>query len=157
MGYTYGLALSSPTWKNFQYNPTNKAVSFVTDLGTSKALYNNKITHWGKDDTAGLRLLGFFIGGESFTKPYIEEEIKINLQTNNINLLSQGLDYTLQDSAIVSNFNSNYIKKFYVDTKLIEDFDYSVSLTTNNEFLSELDIKSKVAVWVINMEIGAKL
>lgn len=157
MGCTYGAPLSSATWSNCQYRATNKEVSFVSDLGTSKTLYDNKITHWGKDETAGLRLLAFYIGGESFTKPYIEQEIAINLQTNNINLLAQELDYTLQDCAVVTNANSSYITKFYLETGLIKAFDYTVTLGTNNEMKSKLDITPTVAVWVINMEIGRKL
>ena len=157
IGYIFGVALSSVNWRNFQYNPTNKNVYFVDNIGVANTLYDNKISVLGKDGVVGIRLVSFFIGGESFSKPYVEKEIVINLQTNNVNLLTQELDYTLQDCAIVSNFNNNYITNFYLNTGLIQDFDYSVSLTSNNEFLSNLDITPKIAVWKINMEVGRKL
>ena len=157
IGYIFGVALSSVNWRNFQYNPTNKDVYFVGDLGIANALYDNKISAFGKDDVVGIRLVSFFIGGESFSKPYVEKEIVINLQTNNINQLSQELSYNLQDTGIVRSFNANYIQKFYVDTGLIEDFDYSVDLTTDNNFISDLDIKPVVAVWKILMQVGRKL
>ena len=157
IGYIFGVALSSVNWRNFQYNPTNKDVYFVSDLGIANALYDNNISAFGKDDVVGIRLVSFFIGGESFSKPYVEKEIVINLQTNNINLLTQELSYNLQDTGIVKSFNADYIKKFYVDTGLIEDFDYSVDLTTDNNFISDLDIKPVVAVFKILMQVGRKL
>jgi len=157
IGYIFGIALSNVSWRNFQYNPTNKNVYFVSDLGTANTLYDNKISAFGKDDVVGIRLVSFFIGGESFSKPYVEKEIVINLQTNNVNLLTQELSYNLQDTGIIRSYNSNYIQKFYADTGLIEDFDYSVDLTTDNNFISNLDIKPVVAVWKILMQVGRKL
>lgn len=157
IGYIFGIALSNVSWRNFQYNPTNKNVYFVSDLGIANTLFDNKISAFGKDDVVGIRLVSFFIGGESFSKPYVEKEIVINLQTNNVNLLTQELSYNLQDTGIIRSFNSDYIQKFYVDTGLIEDFDYSVDLTTDNNFISNLDIKPVVAVWKILMQVGRKL
>lgn len=157
LGYTFGLGLSNVVWSNLQYLASNKAINFVTDLGTANLLYDNKISAWARDDVVGLRLISFFVGGEPFTKPYIEKEIAINLQTNNLNLLASGLDYTKQDCAIVKNFNSDYINKFYVASGLINGFDYSVDLTTDNEFLSTLEVDPTIPVWKILMNIKGVL
>jgi hypothetical protein len=157
IGYSFGLGLSSPIWINLQYKSSNKNVEFIDNLGIANTLYNTKISTWGKDDVVGLRLISFFVGGEAFSKAYIEKEIAINLQTNNINYLASELSYNLQDASLVEANNSNYIQRFYVDTGLIETFEYEVKLSTNNEFLSNLYITPIIAIWKINMIIKGAL
>lgn len=158
IGSLFGTGLSNVSWKNCQYRTISIEEKYVVkDLGLMNTLYDSKISFIGRDDVVGTKIASFFIGGESFSKPYIEKEITLNLQTNNINLLSQELSYNIQDAGIIRSFNSNYIQKFYVETGLIEDFDYSVDLTTDNNFISNLDIRPVVAVWKILMQVGRKL
>lgn len=157
-GYTLGRMLSSTEWSNNQYISTPANVYVVTDLGAAETLFNARTTFWGRDDVAGTRLCGAFVGGNGFTKPYIEEEIAINLQANNLNLLAGNLKNTLQDCKIVELFNRNYINEFYLNTGLITAFDYEVKLSSEVfKFQSKLAVAVAIPVWIINMNITAKL
>jgi hypothetical protein len=154
LGYTAGIFLSQNDWSNLQYTPTNKNVFVVDNLGTANTLFLNRLSFWGRDDFEGTRLMALFADSNGITKHYIEKQIAVELQTNNLNLLSSDLKNTIVDAKIVENSNKNYINDNYLLTGLISAFIYTVSLSTKpNAFDSDLDLVVPAPIWKIDMTI----
>lgn len=153
-GYTFGVFLAGVVFANLQYYSTSKNISYVESLGQANTAFESRLICWGRDDSQGQRLISAFVGGKGLATPYVEEEIKVNLQANNLKMLAGGLAYTLVDTAVVKNTNTNYIQQFYVDTGLVQEFTYNVALSSDTTaFLSELNLTTTMPIWKIKMEV----
>lgn len=156
LGVFFGITLSGRSLA--LATPITTDVSYIDNLGDANDLFEKKISCIGKDEAFNIRVITYFIGKFPTTKPYIEKEMLIKIQENNANLISQGLDFTSLDASIVTNYNTNYIIKYYVNTKKIEDFTYKATMSnTQGIFDSILDTKPMYPLYKIVTVVGEML
>jgi hypothetical protein len=162
--FSFGSLLSSNGWRNQQYIPIQPANGLPVDsLGLANSLFDDRLSFYLTDVEQGTRLSFFVNGGASITKNYVEEELKINMQSTMLQYLSGTQPFNLlvnrkQLEQVGQTIIDDYIDLGYLDpdgtniliiTESQEAFKVFGNLTTKtSEALWRVDIDASQSVGV---------
>jgi hypothetical protein len=157
MFYSFGKLLSGSNWRNQQYI-TLPAVDDVSTLGVAEALFDAKISFGIDDDEFGSRLALFACGGKAIVAPYVEKNIKIDMQSAALSYVSGNQPaYTEVHAALIEEELQQVIDG-YIEDKEIEAGVASVTLEEANFVASaDINISEPNALWRIDGEMRQTL
>jgi hypothetical protein len=160
MFYAFGKLLSNlASWTNQQYitMPFNDG---IVELGQANGLFDDRVSFVIHDEEFGNRL-GFFVaGGKAIAAPYIEKNLRVDLQGRTLSWIAANEPtYTLTETTLLENRLQEDIINLYRDTlKWIEAGIITVTLVnTNFVATGSIDISEPKALWRMFGEMSSTL
>lgn len=152
MFYAFGKLLSNlSNWTNQQYIPM-PFNDGVDELGEANSLFDNRVSFVINDTEFGNRLAMFCVGGKAIVAPYIEKNLRVDLQSRALTWVSANHpSYTLTNAALLEQrLQEDIINQRYIQTQWIEAGVISVRLLQDNFVANaEIDIAEPKALWRI--------
>jgi hypothetical protein len=158
MCYAFGKMLSnSLNWKNQQYISMPYADDVAT-LGDAEALFDDDISFVITDDEYSHRLAMFCAGGKAIVAPYIEKNLKIDLQSEALSYISGNQPaYTKKHAALLEDELQKVINE-YIDDQWIESGIIELELEEDNYIASGyINISEPKALWRVFGEMQETL
>lgn len=160
MCYAFGKLLSNLTnWVNQQYI-SMPADDGVDKLGDANALFDDRVSFVIHDDELGDRLALFAVGGKAIAAPYIEKNLRIDMQSRAVQWIAANQPaYTLTNAALLEQrLQEDVINQRYVETGLIEAGEVEVRLLQGNFVASGfINVAEPKALWRIFGEMRSTL
>lgn len=162
MFFAFGKLLANlVNWTNQQYvsMPYNDA---VTELGDANSMFDDRISFVINDDEFGNRLALFAVGGQAIVAPYIEKNLKVDLQSRAMQWIAANqpsysttnatlLETRLQEDVLNQKYIGEPLK--WIDAGVIE-----VRLLQDNFVGSGfIDIAEPKALWRLFGELRQTL
>lgn len=160
MMYAFGKLLSNLlNWTNQQYitMPLNDDVD---TLGAANSLFDDKVSFVIHDTDYGNRLALFSVGGKAVVAPYIEKNLRVDLQGRTIQWIGDNQpSYTLTNAALLeARLNDDVIKTLYIATGWIEAGVIEVKLLEDNFTASGfINVAEPKALWRMFGEMQSTL
>lgn len=152
MFYAFGKLLSNAAnWTNLQYIPM-PVDDGIDTLGEANSMYDDRVSFAINDDEFGKRL-GFFVaGGKAIAAPYIEKNLRVDLQSAALTWISANQpSYTVVEASLLeTRLQEDVINVMYIQPprKWISAGVVSITLVETNFIGSaDIDIAEPKALW----------
>ncbi len=155
--YSFGSLLSGATWRNQQYIPVSaEAGTPVLELGTAELLFDERLSFYLTDEEQGTRLAFFVAGGVSITTPYINEEIKVVMQSRMLNFLSANQPMNIERNRRLLEQVGQKVIDQYLEAGLLDPAgENSITITQSNELFivdGVMETTEAVALWRVQID-----
>lgn len=155
--YAFGSLLSAGSWANQQYIPVVTINgSPAEDLGTAELLFDERLSFYLNDEEQGTRLAFFVAGGLSITTPYINEELKVVMQSNMLNFMSTNQPMNIETNRLLLEQRGKKIINQYVGDGLLDpDGVNTLTITKGDEVFivdGEMETTEAVALWRVDID-----
>lgn len=152
--YALGKLLSTSTfWGNQQYvdYAGGSAIETISSLGLAESYFDSRLTFWLFDETEGTKLAGFFNGGDAITQKYIDEELKLNIQSEAVSYISVNQPMNVFDMRVSLQNELQAVVNEYVDDDYLDpDGENTIIVTDSDEdfFVNgTLSVKHAQPIW----------
>jgi hypothetical protein len=122
MFYAFGKLLSNlSNWTNQQYIPMPLNDS-VDELGAANSLFDSRVSFVINYTEFANRLAMFCVGGKAIVAPYIEKNLRVDLQSRALTWVSANQpSYTLTNAALLEQrLQEDIINQRYIQTQWFE-------------------------------------
>lgn len=153
--FAFASLLSSTFWRGQQFVTGDEKYHSVLTVGEAETLYDSRVSFYLKDEQYGTRLSFFGAGGESITTPYIEEQVKVTIQSEGLKFIATENPKKTETTQIrLTNYLNNSLGEFmqyptdYLNKADIELFD----LGTRFELSGVMNINAASDLWRVRIE-----
>ena len=155
--YSFAALLAATEWRNQQYIPVNTLLGNpVVELNKADLLFDERLSFYLQDDEQGVRLAFFVAGGKSITTPYIDEELRVVIQSDMLNFLSANQPMNIETNRRLLQQVGNKVIQSFIDRSLLDpDGTNTLTITKSNEVFivdGEMTTSEAVALWRVQID-----
>jgi len=154
MAFAFGKLLSNAgNWANQQY-VTMPYGDDVNTLGDADDLFDRRISFVIEDSQYGKRLGFFVVGGKAIISPYIEKNLKVDMQSSALTYISANQPQTTPKHASLIEDELEEVIELYKTRGWIEEGTVAITVEDSNFVAAgAINISEPSAFWKINAQL----